>query len=295
MSTVNAGVGTLSDVADGGIAHVFDTVAAYTSGKLASFQNNSVEKGYVDFEGSYFGHDGIFGGLVTVGETLAVAGVATFAGGLDGVIGGVTPAAGAFTTGSFTSNVTMGEDATASTRSLSLNTAAGEIRRIRFLTAGNQRWNVRANGTAEGGSNAGSDLNIIAYNDAGSAIGTALTIARSTMAAAFAGILSTTDATDATSATAAALKSAGGIAAVKGQWIGGTSRLVGAVQMDSTLTVTGAFGCNGQAAQTAYASGGALAGYATGAFGLDSDANMSALHALVVAMRAVLVANGIMS
>lgn len=31
------------------------------------------------------------------------------------------------------------------------------------------------------------------------------------------------------------------------------------------------------------------------AFGLDSGANMSALHAMVVAIRAALVANGIMS
>lgn len=57
----------------------------------------------------------------------------------------------------------------------------------------------------------------------------------------------------------------------------------------------GAFGCNTKAAQTAYASGGALAAYGAGANGLDSGANMAALHALVVAMRAALVANGIMS
>jgi hypothetical protein len=38
-----------------------------------------------------------------------------------------------------------------------------------------------------------------------------------------------------------------------------------------------------------------LSAYATGAFGLDSGANMSALHALVVKIRAALVANGIMS
>lgn len=61
------------------------------------------------------------------------------------------------------------------------------------------------------------------------------------------------------------------------------------------FTVVGAFGCNAAAAQTAYASGGALAAYATGAFGLNSDANMSALHAMVVKIRAALVANGIMS
>lgn len=60
-------------------------------------------------------------------------------------------------------------------------------------------------------------------------------------------------------------------------------------------TVLGAFGCNGSAAQTAYASGGALAAYAAGANGLSTGAEMSALHALVVAIRAALVANGIMS
>ena len=61
------------------------------------------------------------------------------------------------------------------------------------------------------------------------------------------------------------------------------------------LTVTAGFGCNGATAQTAAASGGALNAYGAGANGLDTGANMSALHALVVAMRAALVANGIMS
>ena len=69
----------------------------------------------------------------------------------------------------------------------------------------------------------------------------------------------------------------------------------GAVTASTTLAVTGGFGCNGTAAQTAYASGGALAAYGAGANGLDSGANMSALHALVVSIRAALVANGIMS
>ena len=67
------------------------------------------------------------------------------------------------------------------------------------------------------------------------------------------------------------------------------------VAMKGTATVTGAFGCNAAAAQTAYASGGALNAYVTGAFGLDSNANMSALHAMVVSIRAALVANGTMS
>jgi hypothetical protein len=65
--------------------------------------------------------------------------------------------------------------------------------------------------------------------------------------------------------------------------------------VDGTAEITGAFGCNTKTPQTAYASGGALAAYATGGFGLDSDAHMQALFDLVVAMRAALVANGIMS
>lgn len=60
-------------------------------------------------------------------------------------------------------------------------------------------------------------------------------------------------------------------------------------------TIAGAFGCNTKAAQSAAASGGALAAYGAGANGLDTGANMSALHALVVSIRAALVANGIMS
>jgi hypothetical protein len=61
------------------------------------------------------------------------------------------------------------------------------------------------------------------------------------------------------------------------------------------LTVVGGFGCNTKAAQGSVASGGALAAYVTGAFGLDSTANMQALYNQVVAIRSALVANGIMS
>jgi len=79
-------------------------------------------------------------------------------------------------------------------------------------------------------------------------------------------------------------------------WVdGGIARLDGDVDARGTLTVTGGFGCNSKTAQTAYASGGALAAYAAGANGLSSGAEMSALHALVVKLRAALVANGIMS
>jgi len=68
-----------------------------------------------------------------------------------------------------------------------------------------------------------------------------------------------------------------------------------------TLDVTGnfrcstGFGCNNATPQTPYASGGALAAYGAGTYGFDSAAHASALYAMVVAIRAALVADGIMS
>ena len=73
------------------------------------------------------------------------------------------------------------------------------------------------------------------------------------------------------------------------------TRSTGLAAFGGALTTQGGFACNGLGAQTAYASGSALAGYGAGANGLDSGGAMSALHALVVSMRAALVANGIMS
>jgi hypothetical protein len=63
----------------------------------------------------------------------------------------------------------------------------------------------------------------------------------------------------------------------------------------ANVAATGAFGCNNATPQTPVASGGALAAYGAGANGFDTAGHASALYALVVAMRAALVANGIMS
>jgi len=65
--------------------------------------------------------------------------------------------------------------------------------------------------------------------------------------------------------------------------------------VDGTVKSVGAFACNNSTPQTPAASGGALNAYGAGANGLDTGSNMSSLHALVVAIRAALVANGIMS
>ena len=74
--------------------------------------------------------------------------------------------------------------------------------------------------------------------------------------------------------------------------IGATTPLTGKF---TTVQSTGAAGFNGATPQTPVASGGALAAYAAGANGLDTGAHMASLHALVVSIRAALVANGIMS
>jgi hypothetical protein len=58
--------------------------------------------------------------------------------------------------------------------------AAGTVRDLILRTAGIARWIIRANGTAESGSQAGSDLDIIARDDAGGNSGSAFFINRAT-------------------------------------------------------------------------------------------------------------------
>lgn len=69
----------------------------------------------------------------------------------------------------------------------------------------------------------------------------------------------------------------------------------GDISTIGSLTAATGFGCNGKAAQTAVSSGAAIAAYGAGANGLDSGANMAALHALVIKMRDALIANGTMT
>jgi len=62
----------ISPVADGGVAHFLETRIPFTSGKLFSWRTDRVEKAFVDFEGSFSGHDGLFGGKLTVAETVTL-------------------------------------------------------------------------------------------------------------------------------------------------------------------------------------------------------------------------------
>lgn len=67
------------------------------------------------------------------------------------------------------------------------------------------------------------------------------------------------------------------------------------LDINGNLRTSTGFGCNGATPQTAYSSGGALSAYSAGTKGFDTDAHCSEVHALLVKVRAALVANGIMS
>ncbi len=97
------------------------------------------------------------------------------------------------TTGS--SQMELGADARTENLGVRINTAAGKNRYFAYYSAGVLRWFQAVDLTAESGANAGSDYKLQAYDDAGSLIGTALAITRSTMAATFGGALTVTGAT----------------------------------------------------------------------------------------------------
>ncbi len=84
-----------------------------------------------------------------------------------------------------TGNAIIGANA-ATAPIIQLNGAAGSNRRLIYQTAGVARWIAQVNNTAEGGSNAGSDYQLVPYNDAGAALPVAMSIARSSGLATFA-------------------------------------------------------------------------------------------------------------
>lgn len=82
-----------------------------------------------------------------------------------------------------TTNVGTGTGSGAS--STQVRSAAGQTAGLALLTgATTARWNLYKNNTAESGANAGSNLNLEAYDDAGASIDTPLTIARAAAGAA---------------------------------------------------------------------------------------------------------------
>lgn len=67
------------------------------------------------------------------------------------------------------------------------STAAGTARDLRWTVGGLLRWVLSKTATAESGGNAGSGMTLSAYDDAGTIIGTVLTITRATLRLTFGG------------------------------------------------------------------------------------------------------------
>lgn len=91
-------------------------------------------------------------------------------------IGGTTPAA---VTGTSITATTALILSTLTTALAVVSGAAATLRGHRYQTAGVDRWQLGANATAEGGSNAGSNFEIRRYSDVGAVIDAPLTITRS--------------------------------------------------------------------------------------------------------------------
>jgi hypothetical protein len=92
------------------------------------------------------------------------------------VIGGTTPATGKFSTLTSTGVATFNAAGT----SLALSTPAGSYRTIQCQTSGVGRWTFGTDGTAEGGSNAGSNFYLQALDDTGAFLRNVLSVVRAT-------------------------------------------------------------------------------------------------------------------
>lgn len=94
-----------------------------------------------------------------------------------GVYNGAVPAAqvqaGTFGPGDFRFGTNTG-----TSLNVDFNGAAGSARSLRWLTAAVVRWVLQATATAESGSNAGSNLNLIAFTDAGAVVDTPISVTR---------------------------------------------------------------------------------------------------------------------
>jgi len=69
--------------------------------------------------------------------------------------------------------------ANGASNSIRINANAGNFRLFEFQTAFTNRWRITANNTAEGGSDAGSNLDIRRYSDAGADLGLIMSATRS--------------------------------------------------------------------------------------------------------------------
>lgn len=82
-------------------------------------------------------------------------------------------------------SVTGQVESTAGAAQSVVNRPAGQTGSFRLRTAGSDRWSLNADNTAEAGANAGSDLALFAFDDAGASLGSVFTIVRATRVLSF--------------------------------------------------------------------------------------------------------------
>lgn len=104
---------------------------------------------------------------------------ALWVGGLANIAGAVTLQSTLVMTSTGNPSLIIGANTT-TTPELILNGASANRKRIRFMTAGFDRWNIRQGNTAESGSDAGSEFELVAFNDAGAGIDSPISIVRAT-------------------------------------------------------------------------------------------------------------------
>ena len=82
-------------------------------------------------------------------------------------------------------DATIGQGAAGTSRTLTINGVAGQVGAINWQSGGLNRWILRKDSTAESGGNAGSDLVLVARDDAGNNIGNVVTFFRATRGVKF--------------------------------------------------------------------------------------------------------------
>ncbi len=179
----NLGADNASNITSG----VFDTTLLPNSGVTAG----TYTWGTVNAKGLVTAANDVATSAITKGDS----GVAVTDTGSDGAVTITTDGAVVMTI-DHSGNVGIGTASPAQkldvNGNMQIRGAAASSRALYYTTAGSKRWDLSANATAEGGSNAGSDFVINSYKDDGTALATPLTITRSTGNATFAGSVTAT-------------------------------------------------------------------------------------------------------
>jgi hypothetical protein len=169
--TIDAGTVTLAKMADMATSSLIYRKTAGTG--APEVQTLATLKTDLGLSGTNSG-DETASGILTKLLTVDGAGSGLDADLLDGL--NSTAFAQLASANTFTADQTVG-DGTGS-RTVKIDGGTGLNRNFSFATAGSLRWQITANNTAEGGSNAGSDFAIRRYADAGTLIDSALVINR---------------------------------------------------------------------------------------------------------------------